>query len=647
MERTVHGMKKLTTFLAAALTCALAFSLWFTLYHYDNKYTAQGPKAIDGLLTLDNHSLAENPVVFLVDGWEYYHGARLTPADFNENPPIPDQYIFIGRFGGFEGTDKASPPHGSASYRLRISLPQETASYALELPEIFSAYRLYVNGVLTVSMGEADPAFYRPQTGNRVVNLEAGGDLELLLAVSDYSHLYSGMVYPPAFGRQAAVHNLLNARLVFRAALCAAALTVGLLSVLVSLLSRKKAPAMLYGLLCLLFVGYTCYPVTQTFFTGFQPKYALENVSFCAMLLVVLLLAQRLCRIKAVWSRSFLVFGGLMCLLAAAGPFLWHTGNLRIMTAYSFFISAYEWAVSLFLTAAAARGVWNNSVRAKPLLFGLLIFDTALAADRILPLHEPIVTGWFPELAGFMLIAAVGITIGQEIAGQYRKTAVLMERAESMAHLYRRQQTYYTVLKREMEESKKMRHDMRHHFTVMDGFVQSRQYEKLSDYAAQYKSAGPCGELPDYCPIDVINVLSHHYAALAGENGIHLDIRCSTEAAGEKAGAVRMSDADLCCLYSNLMENAIEACMRVKAEARTIRVAIARPDTDSLMIRIRNSTDGAVNTDGNSFLSSKEKGRQGYGLISIRSIAEKYHGSASFHWDKSKREFESKVLVSA
>jgi len=59
-----------------------------------------------------------------------------------------------------------------------------------------------------------------------------------------------------------------------------------------------------------------------------------------------------------------------------------------------------------------------------------------------------------------------------------------------------------------------------------------------------------------------------------------------------------------------------------------------------------NSTDGNVRADGG-FLSSKGEGRMGYGLLSIRAIAEKYGGRASFRWDKSERIFESSVTVMA
>lgn len=644
MEEHKAINNRIQLLLQAAVVVAVAAAVFLAIYQYDNKYTAPGPKARDGILTLNRDSFAAHPVLLLVDGWEYYANRLLTPGDFQNNPPEPDQYIFIGRFGGFEKWNNGNP-HGCASYRLRIQIPEETRTYTLELPEVFSAYRLYLNGKLAAQMGDPGPEQYRPEISNRTVSIEAGGEIELLFAVSDYSHLYSGMVYPPAFGEPHAVENLLNARLFFRSVLCAAALTAGLLSVLISLLSRKNALAALYGILCLLLVGYTCYPITRTFFAGYQPQYIIENISFCAMLAVVILLTQKVCRIKSRWNLYLLSFSGLMCLAAAMGPFLWSTGNLQIMLAYSRLISAYQWSTAIFITAAAVSGALKGTIHTKPLLYGILIFDTALILDRLLPLYEPILSGWFIELAGFFLAASVGVVVGQDVAAHYRDTAILTERTNSMERLYQQQQRYYTVIKQEMEENKKMRHDIRHHFTMIDSLIQNGQYDKLSLYVSEFKTASPQGKAKEYCPIDVINVLSHHYDAFASQNRIHLDIRCDLSAAEHDQGLVNMSDADLCCLFSNLMENAVEACLRVKTGRRSIRAAIVRPGPDSLTIRIWNSTAGDIKRIGDSFLSSKEPGRHGYGLMSIRSIAEKYDGNASFHWNRADREFESKITV--
>lgn len=82
----------------------------------------------------------------------------------------------------------------------QFDVPEQMNTYMLELPEIFSAYRLYINGTQALQMGEPQQKGYQPETGNRSVSIKTGSTMEILLAVSDYSHLYSGMVYPLPLG---------------------------------------------------------------------------------------------------------------------------------------------------------------------------------------------------------------------------------------------------------------------------------------------------------------------------------------------------------------------------------------------------------------------------------------------------------------
>lgn len=630
--------------LKVVMTFTLAAAVFLTVYQYDNKYTTAGPKARDGILTLDREALAQHPVLFLVDGWEYYANRLLAPADFRGTPPAPDQYLFIGRFGGFEAWNGGSP-HGSASYRLTIRLPEQTDTYLLELPEIFSAYRLYINGEQVMQMGEPERGGYRAETGNRTVSMEAGGSIELLFAVSDYSHLYGGLVYPPAFGQPEAVSGLLSTRLVFRSIVCAVALTIGLLSVMVGLLGRKSSLALLFGLLCLLFVGYVSYPITGTLFTFGRLHYAVENVSFCAMLGVTMLVAVGVSGLPKKWGLPFVGFGGLMCAASVLVHLLLPFGNLNLLLAYSRLISAYEWMTAGLIAAAVWYSIRTGAARITPLLYGVVIFVCALLADRLLPVHEPILTGWFIELASFTLVLCIGAVTGQEVAARYRESAVMAERAGSMERLYQSQLSHLEVLRQEMTQVKTMRHDLRHHLTLIDQYVSSHQYDRLEEYIKEYRAASTEGELPEYCPIDVINTLTCHYQTVARQNHILLDIRCDLNAAADP-GHTGMTDSDLCCLYANLMENAVEACQRIQSGQRAIWVAVIRTGADTLHIHVWN-TAGNIRQLGGRFLSSKSGGQSGYGLLSIETIAGKYGGKAEFRWNEDKQNFESKITLMA
>lgn len=617
--------------------CALAIFACLFLYQHDNKYTAPSGKGANGVLLLDEQTLEEHPVVFLVEGWEYYSGRLLQPEDFNSDPPTPDAYIFIGQYGGFDAGDRSAPPHGSASYRLRVQLPEEPGMYLLELPEIFSAYRAYVNGTLVQTMGEPDPAGYFPETGNRTVKIEAAGQIDILLAVSDFSHFYSGLVYPPAFGEPSAVSALLSSRIVFRSIFLALAFAVGGIALLIGISGGKKRLAVLFSLLCLFFIGYTSYPIIRTLTSAYYPFYVVETISFCAMLSVVVLLQRALYGNGRKLDWILIGFGGLMSLGSALLPPLLTSGKLWVMGGYSYFITAYQWIAAAYLTVKAVRAVVQG-ISSKTLLAGILMFDVALIMDRLLPFYEPAVTGWFPELASFALILCIGITIAKEVAEKYKESAILQERMSGMQRLWEMQCTNFERLREQIEETKTAQHDLRHHFVMIERFLQNQEYENLKTYMKKYQQS-ICRVQPIvYSKNTVVNVLVGHYAEICEKENIRLTLKLEIEQ------EIKVSETDLCGLLSNLLENSLEACRRQKEGERFITLSIGKKPS-MITIRVENSTDGNVTKHGEDFLSSKEKNRKGYGLNSIRSISKRYGGEVEFTFDNTIRIFVSTVLL--
>lgn len=633
-------MKKTSTTLFSLLcACSLAVLLCTLIYIFDNKYTVSGPQPAHGVLTLTEQDLLDHPVLMLVDQWAYYPGRLLTPDHFHTPAaaPVPDEYIYIGYYGGFEADNPDGSPHGSATYRLQIRLPDETQSYTLELPEIFSAYRVYVGGRLAAELGDPDPGYYRPQTLNRSITFTASGETDILIAVSDFSHLYSGMVYPPAFGNPAAVSQMLSLRFLFRALLSAAALTIGVLSIVVGILNRQRFTAVLYGLLCLFFVGYISYPLLKTFISSYYPFYALENFAFCGMLFIIALLGQRICRIRNRITLSFSVFGLFVCGSCLILHLTLSGGNIDILYGYSYLISIYEWLVAIYLTVLTLYTVFYKDTAARPLLIGITIFDTALVMDRLLPLHEPIITGWFPELCSFILIMLIGLTTAKAIVEQFRRNTVLEERAQNMTRLLEMQKTYYPLIQDKIQEAKTARHDLRHHLVTMSGLLAQNNYSGLKEYLANYQQL-PADAAPiTYCRNEVADILAHHYSRLAEHHGIALTLRLDID------NKISIADDDLCAMLSNLLENALESCLRQTDQAPFIKLT-ARTQAGVLAICMEN-TCGNASGRGSDFVSAKASGRTGYGLDSIRTIAAKYNGTADFQFAPEQAMFISQITL--
>ena len=134
------------------LSCAMLFTAFLCLlqYRYDNKYQFPGSRGDQGVLDLRNFQDAtgSSRLSLLTYGWEFYPQELLAPGEFDTRQDRPPRFVYIGQHGGFETGESGDSPHGFATYRLTILLPDSPAEYALELPEIYTASRVYLNGGL-------------------------------------------------------------------------------------------------------------------------------------------------------------------------------------------------------------------------------------------------------------------------------------------------------------------------------------------------------------------------------------------------------------------------------------------------------------------------------------------------------------------
>ena len=97
-------------------------------------------------------------LLYLIDGWAFYPDVLLTPDDFASGSPKRYMvYTNIGDHTRFDTPGEPDTPYGPGTYVLHLLLPEQTAVYGLELPEIFSAYRLFINGKNVLSVGDPDP----------------------------------------------------------------------------------------------------------------------------------------------------------------------------------------------------------------------------------------------------------------------------------------------------------------------------------------------------------------------------------------------------------------------------------------------------------------------------------------------------------
>ncbi len=164
------------------------------------------------------------------------------------------------------------------------------------------------------------------------------------------------------------------------------------------------------------------------------------------------------------------------------------------------------------------------------------------------------------------------------------------------------------------QELNSMRHDMKHFITLLKKENADLSSEQVHDVIKMYESANNT-PMPVQTIIPAVNYVLNIKQEEAAQKG--LNFICTLNITQQ----ISMEDSDLYLLLSNLIDNAI---IHIGLE-KTIRVII-REVKDTTLIQVRNSVNGtAINSEGQ-FISTAGSDRHGYGLSTIQTISDKYHG---------------------
>lgn len=208
-----------------------------------------------------------------------------------------------------------------------------------------------------------------------------------------------------------------------------------------------------------------------------------------------------------------------------------------------------------------------------------------------------------------------------------RSIAADYERIKEQEELHNQldmQKKYYEALSEHVEKARKSRHDLKHHMTAIVGFADADDKAGLINY---------CNNLTQmqYSEVDVpysgnaaIDGVLYHYAVRAKKHHIKFNIQGMFKTDG-------IDDIDICAMLGNALDNAITACCTIK-DKRFINIT-TKTDGNVLAVMVSNSFDGVVKNKHENIMSRKAKNREGVGLVSIRSVCEKYNGTLDINYN--------------
>ncbi|MEG2199993.1 MAG: ATP-binding protein [Anaerovorax sp.] len=211
------------------------------------------------------------------------------------------------------------------------------------------------------------------------------------------------------------------------------------------------------------------------------------------------------------------------------------------------------------------------------------------------------------------------------------------ERVNLMGKQLAMQKGQYEKLTKNMEETARLRHDWRHHLLLIRKYTEERDLVGLEHYLESYFEESTDEEEVPVCSNHSVDIILRHYIALAKQKGISMGVSVDIP------DNLKILDYHLCIVFGNLVENAVENCVKQENQPAFVRVK-AKPVGEQLAIIVENSYDGEILMDGEEFLSTKHKGG-GIGISSVRSIAEEHGGSFRISYED--HVFKVFVLFSA
>jgi hypothetical protein len=183
---------------------------------------------------------------------------------------------------------------------------------------------------------------------------------------------------------------------------------------------------------------------------------------------------------------------------------------------------------------------------------------------------------------------------------------------------------HYQKMDEMYEKLRILRHDYKYHLNAARKMLRLGDADGADTYLTQVEDQLSRHELQKYCQNAVINALISSYAERCAALEIRFDVRL------DMPEALTVSDYDICIIFGNLLENAVEACCRLDG-ARAIELS-AQTMPARFLIMVRNSFDGDVRQDNGNPVSQKIGG--GVGLRSVREVVARHSGDLLTEWDQ-------------
>lgn len=261
------------------------------------------------------------------------------------------------------------------------------------------------------------------------------------------------------------------------------------------------------------------------------------------------------------------------------------------------------------------RQAWTIIMFTITAIYTLFICDAVYFGD--FQLIQNISVGMYAFIF-FVCIILLILGINEEMNKLYYKWS-----NECMSEQLDRQLNYYHKLEEFNKETRAIKHDMRNHMIIIRSLAQRGELHKLEQYIAEMEHTTERLDCMVHTGHSIVDAILNDKLQIAKEKNIQMEyeVRLSSQ--------LTLDDMDLCVIFANSLDNAIEACEKIE-DSRVKRIQMrAVCDRGYFFYNIKNTANGRVEMDNKKEIPTNKKDsiNHGFGLANIRKSVQKNNGN--------------------
>lgn len=279
--------------------------------------------------------------------------------------------------------------------------------------------------------------------------------------------------------------------------------------------------------------------------------------------------------------------------------------------------------ISLFIVLLLLKRYANKKAMKVSLTLGEGIFLTLYCVfSPILTEILMVLNSYFQNntfnMAWITFILALDIMVIYAIA--HRKTARYYK---GLSENYRSQfdveYTYFEEYKKNNKEMAHFRHDWNNHMIMMQSLLEDGKYEEAKEYFSALPGVGEKQRNKTATGNEAVDMVLSSKLPLFESAGIVFDFT------GNLSRLKGMETVDICILFSNLVDNALEAARKCEKD-RYYKIRVTE-SPNVLLITMENSMTGEIIKNGNVLHTTKiDAENHGIGMQNVSEIIKKYNG---------------------